>query len=354
MNSNPRVLLIGRHFWPHGSIDAAGSLIQLASGLQHRGLGVEVLTPRYASTWPTSFCFREIMVHRPVSAPKSDWMVGRYTRQTASWIRDNASAFDVLLVHGGREEAIAAIEAARSLKCRSIVRIDGFGRESDLNWWNTSRAARRCAAFVKTADRIVVSDTRQQRELISRGFSPSNVERIEYGFTNAHAEAPSDRAEASNQRVEARRALAAINGDLRAPADEPVAMCVTSMQRDCGVDILVESARHLVARYPLLHLWLIGDGPQRDAIFHTLRGDGIRASIAMPGSFGDMSDVYAAADLYVHTDESCAQHALRTAAAHALPIVACDDALTRAVLQPAEQDSPQNGSDGPFSDALVH
>ena len=80
------VLLIGRHFWPHGSIDSAAYLIGLATDLSRRGLHVEVLTPQYASTWPTRIDFRGLTVHRPVAAPRfdgtiaRDWSVNRYVR----------------------------------------------------------------------------------------------------------------------------------------------------------------------------------------------------------------------------------------------------------------------------------
>ena len=105
--------------------------------------------------------------------------------------------------------------------------------------------------------------------------------------------------------------------------------CLAPMKRKSGVQILVESARHLVARYPTLHLWLIGDGPGRDSIYNTLRADGVRASLAMPGSFGTLEDVFSAADLFVHTEDSGRQSFLPSAVAGGIPLVAIDNPTTR-------------------------
>ena len=69
VNRRPRVLLVGRHFWPHGSIDTAGHTIRLAIGLQRHGFHVEVVTPRHHSTWAQVFHYRDVQVHRPTVAP---------------------------------------------------------------------------------------------------------------------------------------------------------------------------------------------------------------------------------------------------------------------------------------------
>ena len=350
MNPRLRVLLIGRHFWPHGSVDSAGYLIQLASGLQRRGIHVEVLTPRYASAWTTEMDFREIKVHRPFAAPKSDWSMSRYLRSIGNWLNEHAAAFDVLLVDSAREEAIATVESAKSLSAqssnssgngsgavRAVVRVSGYGDQSDRLWWESSRSSRRCAGFTKRADKVIVGSAEDERALLSQGFASSMVSRIDDGFDQAVTRTPSNR-------VEARRALTAINGDFHAPANEPVVLCVTNMARDSGTQVLIESARHLIARYSDLHLWLIGDGPRRDSIFQSLRGDGIRASIAMPGSFGNMEDVYRAADLFIHIDDTGMQNFLPNAIAAELPIVAVDNPQTRVRLKSELKTTPINQS----------
>ena len=317
MKSPLKVLLVARHYWPHGSIDSASYLIQLSTGLFRRGIEIEIMTPRFASSWTHELTFREMAVHRPVAAPKSDWSIGRYTKQLTNWIRENGKPYDAMIAGGAREEAAAVMDAARSMATGTVVCVQA----GDLDWWDSSRSGRRCEAFCKSADQIVVGNASCQREMLSRGFSPSRIHRIPIGFQPSAIDP-------TGYKSQARAALASINRDLYAEDDEPVLACAAPMTQKSGIQSLVESARHLVERYPELHIWFIGDGPERHPIYDTLRGDGIRASIAMPGSFGNMEDVFAAADAYVHaigsSTSSGIQNFLAQAVSWKLPIVAPD------------------------------
>ncbi len=325
MNRRLRVLLVGRHFWPHGSIDSAAFLYQLAIGLDRRGIDVEVLSPRYASSWPEELVLREIPVHRPAAAPRSEWSMGRYVRHLTGWLREHAAAFDVLFVDSIREESSAAIEAMRTTGCRCLLRYGGWGLHSDGLWWQTSRSARRCGALGRTAHKVISKDASSHRALLAEGYLPSRIQRIDEGFALgvSHTDAA--------RRV-ARKNLAAVNSDLIAEDDAPVIVCIGRMTSDSGINLLANSARHLVARYPDLRIWFIGDGPHRDSIYETLRRDGVRASIAMPGSFSDLDDVLAAADVYLQSDEQGLDHFMRAAISAELPLVTIDNESTRTVV----------------------
>lgn len=327
VNRPVRVLLVGRRFWPHGCHDSAGFLIELACGLRRRGIEVEVLTPRYDSSWPEKFWLREVPVHRPAAAPRSEWSMGRYVRQLTSWLRARGGAYDVVWTDTIREEATAVIDAAPSAGYASVLRHSGH---SDAAWWQSSRAAARAAASAaRRADRIVVATAAGHRGLLTRGIVPEKVVRIDNGFaaaTSSHGSA----------KTASRKALAAINGDLSAAADCPVLLCVGRMTPGSGMQRVVENAYHWVTRYPNLRLWLIGDGPGRDAFYTRLRSDGLRASFAMPGSFANLSDVMTAADLFVQTDEDGLEFFLPSAVTAELPLVVIDTEATREVFGASE------------------
>lgn len=341
MNRSPRVLLIGRHFWPHGSVDSAGYLMQLATGLQRRGLDVSVLTPRYASSWAHRFTYRDVKVHRPVAAPRGDWSIGRYVRHTTSWLKEHAESFDVLLTDSAREEAIAAIEAARTVAGRVIVRVAGWD-QGDPQWWQTSRAARRCMGYVKLADWIVISNPNAHRDLLNAGFDPARIDRIDPGFYGTITRSES-------RRRLARRTLGAVNADLDVPDDVRVVVCVGRMTRDSAMQLLAKSVRPLCERYKDLHFWFVGDGPYRESLYEYLRSDGVRSSIAMPGSFSDIDDVLAAADLFVQCDSQGLDYLLPAAIGAELPLVIVDNESTRQLIDPPpSSDDPRSG--GRFSD----
>lgn len=320
-----RVLLLGRHFWPHGSIDSAGFLFDLACGLRRGGVHVEVVTPRYSASWPESFEIREIRVHRPAAAPRSDWTMGRYIRHLTTWMRNNAKSFDVLVVDSIREEVTAAVEASRSLGCATVVRVSGWAANSDPTWWRTSRTARKCEVVGKMVDAVIAKNASDQRELIAAGYDPRRIHRIDHGFQPAVSAA-------DVSRRQARLALGMANSDLITQTDTPVVLCASRLTRGGGADLLSRTARLLVARYPDLRFWFIGDGPHRESMFEYLRGEGVRASIAMPGSFCDVGEVFSAADLFVQLDEDGLDYFLPTAISAEVPVVAIDNRSTRAAI----------------------
>ncbi len=325
MNDRPRVLLITRHFWPHGSIDSACYAYQLSTALKRDGVDVSVVTPRHASSWTDRLTVAEVPVYRPATAPRSDWALGRYTRHLSAWLREHAGAFDVLLVDGIREEATAAVEAARTLGCATILRCAGWGPHHDTQQWKRNRWTARCASLGKLADAVVAASAESARSLIAGGYLPERVIRIDDGIAAGMARP-------SGLRQSARKSLASANGDLFAEADAPVVLCMSPMTRESGIQLLVEAARPLIMRYPLLRLWFIGDGPYRDWIYQQLRGEGVRASIAMPGSFCDGEELFQAADVYLQPDEEGLDYFLPTAIRSELPIVSIDRPSTRAIL----------------------
>lgn len=324
MNRRKRVLLVGRHFWPHGSLDSAAYLIQLSAGLERRGIQTEVLTPKFASFWSEEFAYQNVIVHRPVNAPKGDWSVSRYIRHLTNWLRENAKSFDVLMVDRGREELIAVADAARSLGCRTTARIQGWGNDSDVRWWNQTRLGRRCAAHAKTIDMLIAANADCHRQLLQQGFVDSRIHRDVPAVRGGVLRNP-------QQQKLIRSALAAINSDLQCD-DNPVLLCVGEMNRSGGMRLLADSAANLVTRYPDLKIWFVGDGPDRGQLHDLLRGEGLRGAYAMPGSFAELNDVMLAADFYIQLGAKGTNALLPKAIAAELPLIVEDNEPNRDFL----------------------
>ena len=323
-----RVLLVGRRFWPHNSFDSANFLCQLATGLKRHGLYVEVLTPRYSSHWPVVFQYREIPVHRPMAAPRSDWSKGRYARHLSHWIHENAERFDLVLVDAIGEEFAAISDAISGMSLGSIVLCQGWGDDSDVAKFTKTRAGRRHSAAAKLASRIIVRDKENEKQLISQRFPAQQIVRIPTGFSSQHSISEDN----AKNREQARVRLAAVNSDLSTVRDTPVILAIGRMEKESGMELLCESAPPLLSRYNDLRLWLIGDGPRRTWMYNYLRGEGVRPSFAMPGTFSDLEDVLFAADVFVQADHDGLDYALPAAVAVGLPIVAIDTTPVRSVL----------------------
>ncbi|TWT50692.1 Glycosyl transferases group 1 [Rubripirellula amarantea] len=343
--SRLRVLMLGRRFWPLVGNDSANYLVKLATGLSRIGMHVEVVTPKSASSWTQQFQLHDIRVHRPVMTPKGDWTASRYTRQLTQWLRSQADSFDVIFADSIREEAIAAVEACRGKRCKVILRLGNECGLSDADWWKHNRASKRCEAIGRMADAIIVKSPKDQRALLGCQYDAKKIHRVAISF-------PAGNDYSANQRSQARQTLASVNSDLTTSPTTPVVLCHARMNTTSGIDQLVQAARLLISRDPDTRVWMIGDGPERDRIFTTLRGDGVRANIAMPGSFSSLDDVFAAGNLYVQTGNDGLDYFLPQAIAAELPIVAADIENIRNAVAPSAISEP-NDSVTSLSD-LIH
>ena len=301
--------------------------MDLAVGLHRHGFHVEVATPRHGSGWTERFTYREIAVHRPLQIFRSGWSArsdrtaSRYIRDLAGWLTKTAAGFDLILSDRAKEEAIAVVDAARSLGIPSIVRLGGQDTNSDLAFFNEHRMGARCQVKALEADATVVSDARSHRHWLALGAKPAKVHRMAPYLVPLAA--------AATERSALRHSLARINGDLLVPEGAMVLLSMERMYRESGLIHLVESAMQLTKQFSNLQFWLVGDGPRRDWIYNRLRGDGLRQSTAMPGSFGNCDDILIASDLMVQTGDDGFESQVPRAIMASLPLVVADTETAR-------------------------
>ena len=322
--------------------------MDLAVGLHRCGLHVEVATPRHGSGWSHQFTYRELIVHRPLQVFRSGWATradrtpSRYIRDLTQWFIETAAAADVIVSDRAREEAIAAVDAARSLGIPSVVRLGGQGVGGDISFFRDHRMGGRCQQSALAADAVVVGTARVHRDWLIVGGEPSRVHRIQPSLVPIEATA--------NQRPTLRHSLARVNGDLFVPDGTTVLLSVERMQRGSGLFRLVESALRLNRDVPKLQFWLVGDGPRRDAIYSQLRGDGLRQVTAMPGSFGSLDDIMVASDLMVHGGDEGFESQIPKAIMAALPLVIANTETAREFFGVSLEDVARRIEAGPASD----
>jgi glycosyltransferase involved in cell wall biosynthesis len=328
-NGRLRALMVSRSYWPHLSSDVASRTLRLADGLARAGVQVDVLTPRYASSWPDRICHREIVVHRPAAAPRSEWSMGRYLRHVESWLREHSGQYDVLYSATMREEAAIVVESARRIGAASVLHHAGAGKEADTTYQAPIRHRRRLQSAIRSADAIVVSRASTHQTLISSGIHRDRIHRMATGVWPGKGLAGRD----TVSRQQSRQCLAAVNGDLATDRDSLVVVSMNSMSESSGVLSLAQAIPPLIDIWPDLRFWLIGDGPMRNELHRYFKQFGVRQNVAMPGTFVDYSDVLGAADLFVQPSVSDAmEDFMPQAIAAPLPLVIADAADTRAML----------------------
>ncbi len=334
-----RVLWVTRRYWPQsaGQHPQAATAVELTQALAAMGMHVEVVTPRYGAHWSHEFRLGHIRVHRILAAPKGDWSTQRYVRFLGNWLAEQTSRFDWIVCDGIDDDVrsvATAIEHSRNdptrgprSATRGIVLCDGWGSDGDDMTCRQSRGGKRCLQAIAVLDQVITRHSALDRFLVASGVAPDRIRRLTPGFARPTRITLQDR-------LAARRALAGINRDLKTSQDDHVLLWCGSMtgrsNYDGGAGIVVGNARLMCARYPHLKIWMLGDGPLHDWVHRELKAEGVRAEVAIPGTFADMTDVWNAVQSVVVTDVDQLRYTLPRAIAHALPTVVADHAPIRA------------------------
>lgn len=380
-----RVLLVTRHFWPHaaGRHERAAEATWLSQLWAAQGFRVEVVTPRYGTEWSPQLTLGDILVHRIAAAPRGQWSTQRYVRHLGHWIRDQRDRFDAVVCHtlgedvpavahgvatAGRSTGRGSLGQAPQVTGRvhaaeraapgdsaptkgsgvrrrplGLAIATGWGSDSDVQWCRQHRGGNRALQAANALDGVVTEIPATDRFLVAGGIAPEKLIRLPRGYQRrTRFQLTSDSGDVAgppspSERKEVRRVLAATNGDLHTLADTPVLLWCGAMNGrpdDPGrFPFLVRHARTLLARQPQMRIWLLGDGELRDWAHTELKAEGVRAAVAMPGSFVDMSDVFAAVDAVVQTDEDQLRWTLPTAIEFGVPVILQDTPLVRNWLE---------------------
>ncbi len=306
-----RVVLITPRFWPlfGGPEDVVATL---AVGLKRRGVEPTVLTACWDPHWSPQMVYRHIPVVRLPHPRTRTWGTLRYLIALARWLRHHRDQIDLLYVAGlGHEASVAkSVLGDRSIPIlvRPDLPDDGEGRPPS-RWL----LRRRCQA----AAAAIVADLAAARAVSAVGVPEERIHLIADGVRESVVEHAGDRSAA-------RRALADVNPLLTVAEDAPVVVCVGRLRKGRRLPRLLEAWLPVSKRWSSGRLWLIGDGPFREQLYAYLGDLDLRLSVFMPGSFDDMTDALAAANLLVEpsAEPASPQH-LREAIALGLPVVGC-------------------------------
>ncbi len=113
-----------------------------------------------------------------------------------------------------------------------------------------------------------------------------------------------------------------------------IVACVANHHPIKNIDGLLEAWRHVAMAYPEARLWLIGDGPLRDALEARARQLRCRQSVEFWGARDDVPELLRRADLFVLPSryEAC-PNAVLEAMATGLPVIACDAGGTGELIE---------------------
>jgi len=302
----------------------------LATEFIRLGHTAKILTARWEPNWPTEIVHRGAPVIRLPNPKQRAWGTFRYMLSVARWLNQYRTSFDVVLVSMLKHDAYAAIGAMQKHNLPVVLRVEGTGETGDCHWQSTARFGRRIRRRCQQAQAIVAPSRLAEQELLDYDYDRELVHFIANGVR-----IPDERTD--ERRWQARLALADINPDLACSRDTPVVIFTGRLHQNKGLKELVTAFRSVVDQVQQARLWLIGDGPYRDALYQRIGDLDLRGHVMMPGAFDDVEDVLMAADAYaLPSYEEGMSLSLLEAMAARLPVVASDIVGNRAIVTHGE------------------
>jgi glycosyltransferase involved in cell wall biosynthesis len=287
-----RVVLVTRRYWPLVG-GAESATVNLARALRHLGAAPTILTGRHDAQWPADVVHREIPVHR-LPCPRGRWGTLRYLIAVSRWLQRNRPDIDLVCVSRLAHEARTAVGALAGSGVPVVIRAESdetfeWTDPAQTGWTAASRTLRRC----RQAQAVVATTDAVERRVVELGIERHRVLRINNGVKLLSSP------RSPGLRTASRQALAAVNEDLRVPANQPVALCLGQMRPDNAWETVIRAWKHVAADWPYARLWLVGDGPHREVLYRRIRDADLVGRVWMPGEFDSTDDLMLAADLLV-------------------------------------------------------
>jgi glycosyltransferase involved in cell wall biosynthesis len=310
-----RCVLVTRRFWPLvGGAEVV--MANLGAEFHQRDISCQILTAQWQANWPTEFVHREVPVVRLRNPKQRIWGTFRYLSSLARWLKDHADQIDIVYVSMLKHDAYMATKICRQLGIPVVLRAEGGGDTGDCHWQTTARIGLSIQRRCKTATAVIAPSQAVAEELLAAGYPTDNLHLIPNGVA-----LPAKPAENSQQL--ARQALAEANQDLVAAPEEPVVVYTGRLDRNKGLYDLVKAWPEVTKRWPRCHLWLVGEGPDRDRLFQQIKDLDLQGQVVLPGVFDDVEEVLRAANLFILPSYfEGLSISLMEAMAHQVPVIA--------------------------------
>ena len=310
-----RCVLVTRRFWPLvGGAEIV--MANLGAEFHQRDISCQILTAQWQTNWPTEFVHREVPVVRLRNPKQRIWGTFRYLSSLARWLKDHADQIDIVYVSMLKHDAYMATKICQQLGIPVVLRAEGGGDTGDCHWQTTARFGLSIRRRCKTATAVIAPSQAVAEELLAAGYPADNLHLIPNGVA-----LPAKPAENSQQL--ARQALAEANQDLVATPEEPVVVYTGRLDRNKGLYDLVNAWPEVKKRWPRCHLWLVGEGPDRDRLFQQIKDLDLQGQVILPGAFDDVEEVLRAANLFILPSYfEGLSISLMEAMAHQVPVIA--------------------------------
>ncbi|MBA64131.1 MAG: hypothetical protein CMJ76_17375 [Planctomycetaceae bacterium] len=290
--SEMRIAMITRRFWPLVG-GAEMVMANLATEFQRQGAKPVLLTAQWDPIWPKKFTHRDFEVQRLPNPNRRGWGTFVYMDALSRWLRENRNLYDVAFVSMLKHSAYSAVTACRKQRQSVVLRVEGGGDTGDCNWHQLARFGSRIRRRCKLAEAVIAPSEATHDELVNAEFPLNRIHHIPNGVKLA------EKQRTNENMILARQTLANNNHDFTSHAEHKVSVYTGRLTRNKGLFELLDAWRVVVNQNPSSQLWLIGEGPDREALFDRIRELELVGHILMPGAFDDVHDLLQAANTFI-------------------------------------------------------
>ena len=308
-----RLAILNRHFWPIvNSSEMEVNWLQMA--VASEGYEVDVVTVRWQKNWPEKFVFRGSQVYRltkPLSGP-----FGKYRFNKALSAHLIEKQYDRIIAFGPGDDACTAalgfgnsIPVMLRVSAAAIDELRSFGKRE--------------AESLMAAARILVDTESTKTTILNRVPEVEGKVVVATSCIDLDADMKADIAEGRSvepfrsltKQSHARTALSDAHPILQIEPHQPLVVTCMSMENDLGVCDLVKAWKMIQRQHCTARLWIIGEGKGSRRIWDEILEQDLVYTAIMPGFFDNLSEIFQAADLYIHPSrtglECCALEAAR-------------------------------------------
>jgi glycosyltransferase involved in cell wall biosynthesis len=271
----------------------------LQTALAGQGHDVDVITVRWQKYWPEKFVFRGSHIYRlskPLSGP-----FGKYRFNKALSAHLVEKQYDGVIAFGLGDDA-----------CTAAL---GFGGSTSVVLRVTAAAIDELRSFGKreadalmAAVRILVDSESTKTAILNRVPEVEGKVIVASSCIELDPDMAADLAE--GRAVEPFRSLARQSGSRSALSDahpilqiephQPLVVTCMSMVKDQGVCDLVKAWKMIQRRHCMARLWIIGEGKGSKKVWDEILEQDLVYTAIMPGFFDRLTEIFQAADLYIH------------------------------------------------------
>ena len=271
----------------------------LQTALVDEGHDVDVITVRWHKSWPEKFVFRASQVYRlakPLSGP-----FGRYRFNKALSAHLIDQQYDGIITFGlGDATCTAALGFGDSVSvvirvtAAAIDELKSFGKKE--------------ADALMAAARILVDNEATKTAILNR--VPEVEEKLVVAPSCIDLDEDLVADVAQGHSVEPFRSLVRQSGSRAALSDahpilqiephQPLVVTCMTMEKDHGVCDLVKAWKVIQRQHCTARLWIIGEGRESKKVWDEILEQDLVYTAIMPGFFDRLSEIFQAADLYVH------------------------------------------------------